>query len=188
MRERRLGRETGLSLLVLPSWRRGRGHSGRRRPSGCHGRAAHEGSGPAAQPSRREADTRRCRSARSRARMKLASSVHFVTGLFLAIAPDAKRMRKETERCDILGVSHATEVQRFEMHPPERLKSDRTTVRAHAIAIAPRPLGPVGLLLLRCRCGLFWRNCCKSSAGLRGSSVHAPGTHRAQRSDIFCDD
>jgi hypothetical protein len=50
---------------------------------------------------------------------------------FQAIAPDAKRMQQETERCGILGVSRATEVHRFDMHAPERLKSDRTAVRAH---------------------------------------------------------
>ena len=74
------------------------------------------------------------------ARMKQALPVHFVAGLFQAIAPDAQRMRREIERCGILGMPHAAEVHRFDMHAPERLKRNRTVVRAHAVAITSRPL------------------------------------------------
>jgi hypothetical protein len=81
--------------------------------------------------------------------MKQASPVHFVAGLFQPIAPNAQRMRRQTERCGVLGVPHAAEVHRFDMHAPERLKSQRTAVRTHAVAIAPRPLGPVRLRVLR---------------------------------------
>jgi hypothetical protein len=42
----------------------------------------------------------------------------------------------------MLGVSHSAEVHRFDTHAPERLKSNRTAVRAHAVAIARRlPFG-----------------------------------------------
>jgi hypothetical protein len=39
----------------------------------------------------------------------------------------------------MLGMSHSAEVLRFDMHAPERLQSNRTAVRAHAVAIARRP-------------------------------------------------
>jgi hypothetical protein len=60
------------------------------------------------------------------------------SGLFQAIAPDTQRMRRETERCGILGVPHAAKVHRFDIYAPERLKSDWTAVRAYAVAIAWR--------------------------------------------------
>ena len=78
--------------------------------------------------------------------MKQVSPVHFVAGLFQAIAPDAQRVRRTIERRGVLGMPHAAEVHRLDMHAPERLKSDRTAVRAHAVTIAPRP--PFALRLL----------------------------------------
>jgi hypothetical protein len=81
-------------------------------------------------------------------RMKQASPVHFVAGFLKAIAPDAQRMRRQTERCGIFRMPHAAEVHRLHMHAPERLKSHRTAVRAHAVAIAPRPPLALRRLLL----------------------------------------
>src|SRR6266702_4060739 len=79
--------------------------------------------------------------------MKQGSPVHFLAGFFEAIAPDSQRMRRKTERRGILGMSHAAEVHRLNMHAPERPKSNRTTVRTHAVAIARRPLTPLRLPL-----------------------------------------
>ena len=72
--------------------------------------------------------------------MKQASPVHFVAGFFEAIAPDVQRMWRQTERRGVLGMPHAAEVHRFDMHAPERPKSNRFAVRAHAVTIARRPL------------------------------------------------
>src|SRR3974390_2399165 len=71
--------------------------------------------------------------------MKQGSPVHFVAGIFQAIAPYAQRMGRKTERGGVLRKSHAAPVQRFDMHAPERPESNRTAVRAHAVAIARRP-------------------------------------------------
>src|SRR3974390_1764210 len=71
--------------------------------------------------------------------MKQGSPVHFVAGIFQAIAPYAQRMERKTERGGVLRKSHAAPVQRFDMHDPERPESNRTAVRAHAVAIARRP-------------------------------------------------
>jgi hypothetical protein len=87
--------------------------------------------------------------------MKQASPVHFVAGLFQPIAPNPQRMRRQTQRCGILGVPHAAPIHRFDMHAPERLKSHRTAVGPHAVAIAPRPLGRVRLPVLRLPSRLF---------------------------------
>src|ERR1700746_1895294 len=80
--------------------------------------------------------------------MKQGTPVHFVAGLFQAIAPDAQRMRRETERRGIFGMPHATEVHRLDMHAPERLKRNRSVVRAHAVTITPRPPLALRRLLL----------------------------------------
>ena len=46
------------------------------------------------------------------------------------------------QRCSMLGMPHSAEVHRFDMHALELLKSNRTAVRAHAVAIALRsPFG-----------------------------------------------
>ena len=80
--------------------------------------------------------------------MKQLAPVHFVAGFFEAIAPNAQRMRRKTKRRGILGVPHAAPVHRFDMHAPERPKSNRFAVRAHAVAIARSPLAPLRLHLL----------------------------------------
>ena len=81
--------------------------------------------------------------------------VHFVAGLFHPIAPNPQRMERKTERCRILGVPHAAPVHRLHMYAPERAKRNRTAVRTHAVAIAPRPLGLVRLPVLRLPFRLF---------------------------------
>jgi hypothetical protein len=103
--------------------------------------------------------------------MKQGSPVHFVARLFQPIAPNPQHMRRNTERCGILGVPHAAPVHRFDMHAPERLKSHRTAIRTHAVAIAPRPLGLFGCAFFGCRSGFFRCDFCKSSARLRRSSA-----------------
>jgi len=45
--------------------------------------------------------------------MKQASPVHLVAGFSEAIAPDAQRMRRQTERCAVLCLPYAAEVHRF---------------------------------------------------------------------------
>src|SRR5216684_5288261 len=57
--------------------------------------------------------------------MKQLAPVHFVAGFFEAIAPNAQRMRRKTKHRGILGVPHAAPVHRFDMHAPERPKSNR---------------------------------------------------------------
>src|SRR3981081_2627463 len=58
--------------------------------------------------------------------MKQREPVHFVAGFFEAIAPYAQRMRRKTERSGILGMPHAAEVHRFDIHVPEKEEqSDR---------------------------------------------------------------
>ena len=79
--------------------------------------------------------------------MKQGSPIHFVAGVFETIAPYAQRMGRKTERSGILGKPHAAPVHRFNMHAPERSKSDRTAVRTHAVAISRRPFAPLRLPL-----------------------------------------
>ena len=81
--------------------------------------------------------------------MKQGSPVQFVAGFFQTIAPYTQRIGRKTERCGTLGVPNAAPVHLLHMHAPERAKRNRTAVRAHAVAIAPRPLGPVRLPVLR---------------------------------------
>src|ERR1700724_979817 len=80
--------------------------------------------------------------------MKQRSPVHFLAGFLKAIAPNAQRMGRQTERRGVLGMPHAAPVHRFDMHAPERPKSNRFAVRAHAVAIARSPLAPLRLRLL----------------------------------------
>lgn len=75
--------------------------------------------------------------------MKQGSPVHFIAGFFETITPYAQRMRRKTERGGIFGKPHAAPVHRFDMHAPERPKSDRTAVRACTVAMARRPTTPL---------------------------------------------
>ena len=86
--------------------------------------------------------------------MKQVSPVQFVAGFFEPIAPDAQRMRRQTKRCAVLRKPHAAPVHRLYMHAPERLKRNRTGVRAHAVTIARRSCPRLQLPLLVL---LFWR-------------------------------
>src|ERR1700746_1145109 len=70
--------------------------------------------------------------------MKLASPVHFVAGFVEAIASDAQRTRPS-----IVASSACPMPPKFIasiMHAPGSPKRNRTTVRAHAVAI-PHPSG-----------------------------------------------
>jgi hypothetical protein len=49
------------------------------------------------------------------------------------------------ERCSIFRIPHAAPVHRFDMHAPERLKSNRAAVGPHAVAISWRPRPPLRL-------------------------------------------
>src|SRR5262245_44862076 len=80
--------------------------------------------------------------------MKERSPVHFVAGLFQPVTPFPQRMRRQTERGGIFRKPHAAPVHRLHMHAPERLKSNRTGVRAHAVAIARRSCPRLQLPLL----------------------------------------
>lgn len=71
--------------------------------------------------------------------MKKRSPIHFVARLFKPIAPCAQGMERKSERCGIFGKPHAAPVQRFDMHAPERAKSDWTAVCAHTVTVARRP-------------------------------------------------
>lgn len=88
--------------------------------------------------------------------MKQRSPVHFVAGFFEAVTPNARRMRRKTERCGVLSMPHAAPVHRFDMHAPERPKSNRFAIRARAITIASRPGEPPRLPVLRLPFQLFW--------------------------------
>ena len=88
-------------------------------------------------------------------RMKQLAPVHFVGGFFEAIAPNAQRMRRKTERRGILGMPDAAEVHSFDMHAPERPKSNRFKVRAHAVAMTWRPPASLRLPVLRLPFPLF---------------------------------
>jgi hypothetical protein len=79
--------------------------------------------------------------------MKQGSPIHFVARVFETIAPNAQRTGRKTERRGILGKPQAARVHRFDMHAPKRPKSDRTAVRARAVAIARTPPAPLPLLL-----------------------------------------
>lgn len=88
-------------------------------------------------------------------RMKQRSPVHFVAGFFQPIAPNAQRKRRKTECRGVLGMSHAAPVHRLDMHAPERPKSNRFAVRAHAVAIARRPFASLRWTLLALPFKLF---------------------------------
>jgi hypothetical protein len=87
--------------------------------------------------------------------MKQRSPVHFVAGFFQRIAPNAQRMRRQTECRGVLGMAHAAPVHRLDMHAPERSKSNRFAVRAHAVAIARRPFASLRWPLLALPFKLF---------------------------------
>jgi hypothetical protein len=80
--------------------------------------------------------------------MKQRSPVHSVAGFFETIAPESQRMGRKTERCGTLRMPDAAEVHRFDMHAPERPKSNWNVVSMHAVAITPRPPEALRLLLL----------------------------------------
>jgi hypothetical protein len=103
--------------------------------------------------------------------MKQGPAVHFVAGLFQAIAPDAQRMRRETECCGVLNVLHAA--------PVHRLQCMRQNARSAIGPLSLRTLwrlrrglfGRFGGRFFRYRSGFFRHNFCRSSARLRRSSA-----------------
>jgi len=65
--------------------------------------------------------------------------VHLIAALFQTISPSAQRNALIDQHCGMLGICRSVEVHRFDMHAPERSKSNRTALGAHAIAIACKP-------------------------------------------------
>ena len=75
-------------------------------------------------------------------------------------------------------MSHSAEVYRFDMHAPERLKCNRTAVRTHAVAIAPRPPLTLRRLLLllpfRCFPGQITQMFCTLTQIVRAQQMARP--------------
>jgi hypothetical protein len=71
--------------------------------------------------------------------MKQGSPIHFAAGVFETITPDCTTHRAKDRALRHIRKAHAAPVHRFDMHAPERAKSDWTAVCAHTVTVARRP-------------------------------------------------